>query len=123
MKYGLDVPTVGAYADARILADLAAEAEQAGWDGFFVWDVFPAPPAVPEPVVNPWVALAAIAMRTQRIRIGAFVTPLARRRPWNVACEAMSIDRLSNGRLIFAAGLGVVGDRYFAAFGEQTNPA
>jgi alkanesulfonate monooxygenase SsuD/methylene tetrahydromethanopterin reductase-like flavin-dependent oxidoreductase (luciferase family) len=122
MKYGLDIPAVGAYADARVLADLAAEAEQAGWDGFFVWDVFPAQPTAGEPVVNPWVALAAIALRTQRIRIGAFVTPLARRRPWNVACEALSVDRLSNGRLIFAAGLGVVDDRYFAAFSEQINP-
>jgi alkanesulfonate monooxygenase SsuD/methylene tetrahydromethanopterin reductase-like flavin-dependent oxidoreductase (luciferase family) len=116
MKYGLDIPAVGEYADARILADLAAEAEQAGWDGFFVWDVFPAHPTASEPAVNAWVALAAIAMRTQRIRLGAFVTPIARRRPWNVACEAASVDRLSNGRLIFD-----VDDRYFPAFGEETN--
>ncbi len=35
MKFGLDVPTTGAYADVRIQAQLAKEAEAAGWDGFF----------------------------------------------------------------------------------------
>ena len=81
MRFGLDVPTTGAYADPSLLAELAAEAEQAGWDGFFLWDVlFPAgDPAVP--ATDPWVALAAVAARTTRLRIGTMVTPLARQRP------------------------------------------
>lgn len=39
MKFGLDVSTTGEFADPRVLAQLAREAEAAGWDGFFVWDV------------------------------------------------------------------------------------
>jgi alkanesulfonate monooxygenase SsuD/methylene tetrahydromethanopterin reductase-like flavin-dependent oxidoreductase (luciferase family) len=117
MKYGLDIPTAGEYANPRKLADLAAEAEQAGWNGFFVWDIFVGDQAI----VDPWVALAAIGMQTQHIRIGAFVTPLPRRRPWQVAREAVALDHLSNGRLIFAAGLGHQGIDY-TAFGEEADP-
>ncbi len=98
MKYGLDIPTAGTYADPHKLADLAAEAEEAGWDGFFLWDIVFAEDQFSTAVINPWVALAAIAMRTQRIRIGAMLTPLPRRRPWQVAREVVTLDHLSNGR-------------------------
>lgn len=98
------LPNFGAFGDARRLAEIALDAEGAGWDGFFLWDHIARPYAVD--VVDPWVALAAIAVATKRIRIGALVTPLARRRPWKVARETVSIDRLSGGRLIFGAGLG-----------------
>ena len=119
MKYALDASTAGTYADARVLADLAAEAEEAGWDGFFVWDaVFARPPRLP--MVDPWVALTAIAMQTEQIKIGAMVTPLARRRPWQVARETTSLDHLSRGRLIFGVGLGYQ-DRDFSAFGEEAD--
>ena len=100
MKYSLDVSTAGTYADARLLADLAAEAEAVGWDGFFVWDaVFAHPPSLP--MVDPWIALAAIAMQTKRIRIGAMVTPLVRRRPWQVAREKKGYieDRRPNANM------------------------
>jgi alkanesulfonate monooxygenase SsuD/methylene tetrahydromethanopterin reductase-like flavin-dependent oxidoreductase (luciferase family) len=120
MKYGLDIPTVGTYANPHKLADLAAEAEQAGWDGFFVWDLFLGKDGSAEPVLDPWVALAAIAMQTQHIRIGAFVTPLARRRPWQLARETVALDHLSHGRLIFGAGLGWQ-PHDFAAFGEEAD--
>lgn len=118
MKFGLDIPTAGAYADPRKLAELAAEAEEAGWDGFFIWDIVFTSGESQEPVVDPWVALSAIAMRTQRIRIGAMLTPLTRRRPWQVARETVSLDLLSNGRLIFGAGLGYQ-ERDFVPFGEE----
>ena len=118
MKFGLDIPTGGVYADPRKLADLAAEAEEAGWDGFFIWDIVFTSGESPEPVVNPSVALAAIAMRTERMRIGAMVTPLSRRRPWQVARETVSLDHLSNGRLIFGAGSGYQ-QRDFTPFGEE----
>ena len=88
MKFGLDIPTGGAYADPRKLADLAAEAEEAGWDGFFVQDVLYSVDAL----TDPWVTLAAIAMRTQRMRIGVFLTPIPRRRPWQLAREAVALD-------------------------------
>jgi alkanesulfonate monooxygenase SsuD/methylene tetrahydromethanopterin reductase-like flavin-dependent oxidoreductase (luciferase family) len=118
MKYGLDIPTAGTYASARILAELAAEAEEAGWDGFFIWDVLFADSQVAVPVVDPWIALAAIAMRTRHIKIGAFLTPLPRRRPWQVARETVALDLLSDGRLIFGAALGYQA-LDFTAFGEE----
>ena len=118
MKYGLDIPTAGTYADPRKLAELAAEAEEAGWDGFFIWDIVFTHGESHVPVLDPRIALAAIAMRTQRIRIGAMLTPLPRRRPWQVARETVALDLLSNGRLIFGAGLGYQA-RDFTSFGED----
>ncbi len=98
MKFGLYVPPFGEYASARVLATLAKEAEDAGWDGFFTWDHL-AFHWITAPVVDPWIAYAAIAMNTSRIRFGPLVTPLARRRPWKVARETASLDHLSAGPL------------------------
>lgn len=117
LNFGLDVPVSGDYADPRLLASLASDAEQAGWDGVFVQEVL----SLPEPAVDPWIALAAIALCTERIRIGCFMTPLARRRPWQVARQAATIDRLSGGRLTFGAGLGYAEDD-FTPFGEEWDP-
>jgi alkanesulfonate monooxygenase SsuD/methylene tetrahydromethanopterin reductase-like flavin-dependent oxidoreductase (luciferase family) len=116
MMYGLDVSIADGYADLRALAELAAEAELAGWDGFFVQDYM----AGDWPIVDPWIALAAVATRTQRLRIGAFMKALPRRRPWKVARETVALDRLSHGRLIFGAGLGWQASD-FAAFGEAVD--
>src|SRR5512141_167788 len=105
MKYALYLPNFGAEHSALALADLAREAEQAGWDGFFLWDhVINEAEGVP--LVDVWVALTAIAMQTTRIRLGATVTPLPRRRPWKLARETVSLDHLSNGRLTLGVGLG-----------------
>lgn len=103
MKFGIYIPNFGPYGDARALADLARDAENAGWDGFFIWDHVA---GWELPMVDPWVALAAIAASTHRIRIGTTVTPLPRRRPWKLAREAVSIDHLSKGRLILGVGIG-----------------
>lgn len=108
MKYGFVLP----YGDAGTAAELAYVAEQSGWDGFFVW----------EPVwgIDAWVSLTAAAMRTERIRLGTMVTPVSRRRPWKLAGETATLDRLSNGRLILSVGLGAL-DSGFEAFGEVTD--
>jgi alkanesulfonate monooxygenase SsuD/methylene tetrahydromethanopterin reductase-like flavin-dependent oxidoreductase (luciferase family) len=119
MKYGLYVPPFGDYANARVLADLAKDAESAGWDGFFTWDHLVM--GWHAPVVDPWVAYSAIALATQRIRFGPLVTPLPRRRPWKVARETVSLDHLSGGRLIFGVGIGG-GDAEFGAFSEPEQP-
>lgn len=71
--------------------------------------------------------LAAIAARTERIRLGTEVTPLARRRPWNVAREAAGIDQISGGRMILGVGLGDTGeaigtDASFVRFHEERDP-
>ena len=120
MLFGIDAPIFGDYGDARTLSELAHEAEKSGWDGFFIWDHMSL--GIKENVVDPWVALAAIAMRTERVRIGTMVTPMARRRPWKLARETVSVDRLSNGRLILGVGLGSPKDLEFENFGEEGNP-
>jgi alkanesulfonate monooxygenase SsuD/methylene tetrahydromethanopterin reductase-like flavin-dependent oxidoreductase (luciferase family) len=119
LKCGIYLPNFGAFGDARLLADLAADAEAAGWDGFFIWDHIARPFATE--MVDPWVALTAIALRTTRVRIGALVTPLPRRRPWKVAREAVAVDRVSGGRLVLGAGSGSQGGRdvEWAGLGEE----
>ncbi|GCE21709.1 LLM class flavin-dependent oxidoreductase [Dictyobacter kobayashii] len=117
MKFGLDVPTTGAYADARVLAQLALEAEVAGWDGFFIWDVLPES----QPVIDPWIALTAIALQTSRIKIGLLVAPLARHRPYLVAQRLANLDQLSGGRIICTVGLGA-SEEMCVAFGEESKP-
>lgn len=108
MRYGFILPG----GDARDAADLAQVAERTGWDGFFVW----------EPVwgVDAWVSLTAAAMVTERIKLGTMLTPLSRMRPWKLASETATLDRLSGGRVILAVGLGAI-DSGFAAFGEETD--
>jgi alkanesulfonate monooxygenase SsuD/methylene tetrahydromethanopterin reductase-like flavin-dependent oxidoreductase (luciferase family) len=123
VKHGLYLPNFGPFGEARALVELAALAERSGWDGFFLWDHINRPGA--PAVVDPWIALAAIAVATERIRFGALVTPLARRRPWKLARESASLDRLSNGRLVFGAGLGSAGgaEVEWADLGEETDLA
>ena len=71
-------------------------------------------------IYDPWVVMAAMAMRTERVRLGAIVSPPARRRPWKLAREAMTLDRLSNGRLVLPVGLGATDDGAFGNVGEPT---
>jgi alkanesulfonate monooxygenase SsuD/methylene tetrahydromethanopterin reductase-like flavin-dependent oxidoreductase (luciferase family) len=119
MRYGMTLPPFGALAEPAYLVELAQAAEAAGWDGFFLWDTV-IHDANFYPVADPWIALAAVAAATSRIRIGVLLTPLPRRRPWQVARQAVTLDRLSQGRLIFAAGIGG-GAADFEWFGEETD--
>jgi hypothetical protein len=121
MRYGITLPNLGV--DARTLAELAHDAEQAGWEGVFVWDCIHMHIEDPKywATYDPWIALAAIAMRTGHVRIGTIVTPLSRRRPWKVARETVTLDHLSNGRLILPVGLGEVNDGGFSKVGEVTD--
>lgn len=113
------LPLFDELSDPMAVARLAAEAEEAGWHGVFVWDhlLWQAPV---RRVADPWITLAAIAVATERVRLGPMVTPLPRRRPAKVAKETATLDRLSNGRLVLGAGIG--GDRFggeLSATGEQ----
>jgi len=120
MEYGLDVPTTGEYADPRVLAQLAGEAEAAGWDGYFLWDVLLGGADMFIPVLDPWIALTAVALQTTRIRIGTLATPLARERPWLVARRLANLDQASGGRVVCVAGLGFR-EADFSAFGEESD--
>lgn len=120
VKHGIFLPPFGELADPRRVARLAADAERAGWDGFYVWDHMLAEPGMA--VAEAWMTLAAIAMSTERLRIGQMVTPLARRRPWVLARQIATLDRLSAGRLTVGVGLGDDGWREFSAFGDEVSP-
>lgn len=114
MKSGFIV-TTGRPRDA---ADLAADAEAAGWDGVFTWDGISIGST---DTFDPWVVMAAMAMRTEHVRLGAIVTPPSRRRPWKLARETMTLDHLSNGRAILPVGLGALDDAAFGNVGEPTD--
>lgn len=114
MHYGFIVTS----GEPRTQADLASEAEAAGWDGIFTYDAI----AIGEgPMHDPWVVLAAMAMQTTRVRLGAIVFAPARRRPWKLAREAATLDILSDGRLILPVGLGTLDDAGFGNVGEPTS--
>lgn len=119
MQFAINVPNFGEYADPRVTAELARATEDAGWDGFFVWDHINAGFEPGTPMADPWVLLTTIALATERIRIGTMVTPLARRRPWKLARETVTIDHLCGGRLILGVGLGFPADLEFGSFGEE----
>jgi alkanesulfonate monooxygenase SsuD/methylene tetrahydromethanopterin reductase-like flavin-dependent oxidoreductase (luciferase family) len=121
MRLGLYIPLFDELADPALVARLCTEAEEAGWDGVFVWDHV----RWREPVVDvadTQITLAAIASATERIRLGPMVTPLARRRPAKVARETATLDRLSDGRLTLGVGLG--SDRFgseYSITGEEVD--
>ena len=118
MRYAIEAAPWGELSDPRTLARLAAVAEAAGWDGFFLWDgMFFDPDDLPK--ADTWIALTVIALATERLRFGPMVTPLPRRRPWKVARESTTLDDLSNGRLILGVGLGDPSLEEFAWFGER----
>ena len=118
MKFGFSVPTFGAY-DERSIPAAAREAEEAGWDGFFIWDHVLWDP-FETGLADATVVLTGIALATERIRFGALVTPLARRRPWKFARETASLDGLSGGRLVVGVGGG--DDPDFVPVGEPADP-
>jgi alkanesulfonate monooxygenase SsuD/methylene tetrahydromethanopterin reductase-like flavin-dependent oxidoreductase (luciferase family) len=118
MQFAVDIPNFGDYADPHLVAEVAREAEQAGWDGIWVWDHIMRSPA--DPHADPWILLAAIALSTTRLRLGPMVVPLARRRPTDVARQAVTLDHLSGGRLVLGAGSGSRSHE-FASFGDPAD--
>jgi len=121
VRHGVYLAPHGRLADPVALAELACTAEQAGWDGVFLWDHMWRPSDRPQEVADAWICLAAIAARTATIRLGPMVTPLARRRPHKVAREAVTLDHLSGGRLVLGVGLGVNTGNELGRFGEEVD--
>ena len=108
VQFGFVVP----WGDAADVGELAAVAEAHGWDGLFVWEGIYG--------VDAWVALAVAATCTTRLRLGTMLTPLSRRKPWELAGQVATVDRLSAGRVVLTVGLGAL-DSGFAEFGEETD--
>jgi alkanesulfonate monooxygenase SsuD/methylene tetrahydromethanopterin reductase-like flavin-dependent oxidoreductase (luciferase family) len=122
MQYALTLPNGGVCSNPRTLAEFASLAEQAGWEAVFLEDYIIWQGHSEQPTYDPWVSLAAMAMRTSTLRLGTMVTALPRRRPWKVAREAISLDHLSSGRVILGIGLGDSSvDTSFSHFGEETD--
>ena len=121
MKQALAAPCLSA--DPAELVELAVAAEAAGFDGFFLWDhmVFANDGEGPA-IIDPWLVLALIAARTERIAIGTMITPVSRRRPWVLARQTATLDIISGGRLILGVGLGSPTYGDFGIFGEETDP-
>ena len=121
MLHAVNLPLFGELSDPGAIVEIGRAADEEGWDGLFVWDhVLSSVPGSWD-LADPWVALAAVAATTTRLRIGPMVTPLARRRVIKVARETVTLDRLSGGRLILGLGLGGDRGRELSAFGETVD--
>lgn len=125
MRFGVTLPNLGVGDDPEVIVDLAREAEDAGWDGVFIWDT----PGGAEQssgdelyaVHEAWLLLALMATRTERVRLGTMITPLAWRHPWMVARQALTMDRLSKGRFVLCVGLGAPPEEGPTPFHEETD--
>jgi alkanesulfonate monooxygenase SsuD/methylene tetrahydromethanopterin reductase-like flavin-dependent oxidoreductase (luciferase family) len=117
LQRGIAIPNFGE--DPGELIQLGVDAEAAGFDGFFLWDhiVFSDTGDGP-PILDPWLLLAVIAARTSRIRLGTMITPVPRRRPWQLARQTATLDVLSGGRVILGVGIGSPAYGDFGIFGE-----
>jgi alkanesulfonate monooxygenase SsuD/methylene tetrahydromethanopterin reductase-like flavin-dependent oxidoreductase (luciferase family) len=122
MKFSVTLGAAGEGRDPAALAGLARLAEESGWDALFLEDYLDYQ-GMGLPTYDTWACLAAVACATTRIRLGPTVTPVPRRRPWELAAQAVAVDHLSSGRLILGVGAGDAGDRGFAATGEPVEPA
>jgi len=121
MRFAVYIPNFGDFADPRVVADLARRAEEAGWDGLFVWDHVTHSKELRREIADPWVLLTAAALATRRIRLGTLITPVARRRVSKLAREVTTLDRLTGGRMVLGVGLGApIADEY-GSFGETTD--
>jgi alkanesulfonate monooxygenase SsuD/methylene tetrahydromethanopterin reductase-like flavin-dependent oxidoreductase (luciferase family) len=124
VQFSINLPNFGDFADPRAVAQVAVAAEQAGWDGLFVWDhvVHNKQARRGQPFGDPWILLTAAALATSHLRLGTLITPVARRRPEQLARQLATLDSLSRGRMIFGAGLGAPIEDEYGSFGDTTDP-
>ena len=117
MKYAVSIPP---FTDTATVLSLCIEAEQAGWDGVFLWDHVQWTAGME--VHDPWVMLGAVAHATERVKLGTLITPTSRRRPWVLAKQVTTLDHLTGGRAILGVGLGEPEDLDFADVGDEADP-
>jgi alkanesulfonate monooxygenase SsuD/methylene tetrahydromethanopterin reductase-like flavin-dependent oxidoreductase (luciferase family) len=118
LRFAIGVPNVGQFADPRLIAELAVLAERSGWAAIFLWDHLLY--RHDWPVTDPWVTLAGVASRTDRLLVGLMVAALPRQLPWEVAKRALSLHQLSGGRFLLGAGLGSMREEYERFGGDAT---
>ena len=115
MRFAIDIAPLGELSDPRAIMRLAEAAERSGWDGLSIWDSLGL--STGTAAADPFVTLAAVAARTERLRLITSIVAVARRRPQLVVQAAACLDLVSNGRLILGVGAGE--DKPdFEAFGE-----
>ncbi len=119
LRHGIAVPNFRS--EPEDLIELGVAVEQAGFDGYFLWDhiVFSNRGDGP-PVQDPWSVLAVVAAKTSRVTIGTVITPVPRRRPWQLARQTTTVDRLSNGRVVLGVGIGSPAYGDFGIFHEPS---
>ncbi len=122
MRHALFLAPFNHLVDPHVMVEVAVAAEEAGWDGLYLWDHVLRPAEESRDIADAWIVLAAIACHTSRLRIGPMVTPLVRRRVQKVARETVTLDHLSRGRLTLGIGLGVDSGRELSGFAEETDP-
>lgn len=115
MKFGF----ISSFGTIEQHVALAREIEEHGWDGYFTWDAINLSGEWAMPVYDPFAILAAAAVVTERITLGAMVFAVPRHRPWELAQRALTVDRLSGGRLVLPVGVGVTDDRGFTSVPGQ----
>ncbi len=118
LKHGLYIPNFGKASDPKTLVHAAIQAEKHGWDGFFLWDHL-VEWEKRVPISDSFTTLAAIAVKTSRIKLGTTLTPLPRLKPWIAARQTATLDQLSNGRLVLGVGLGAKESCDYSRFGES----
>ncbi|MEV0264709.1 LLM class flavin-dependent oxidoreductase [Streptomyces sp. NPDC050617] len=121
MRFSVNIPNFGDFADPRTVAKVASAAEQAGWDGLFVWDHVLHRYHGKRPFGDPWMLLTAAALATSRLRLGTLVTPVPRRRPQQLARQIATLDAVSGGRVTFGAGLGGPVEDEYESFGDTAD--
>lgn len=119
MKFGI---VVRPNAPFEVLAERSRAAEELGFDQVWTEDHSRDYRDAKGPWFDGWTVLAAMAMWTERIRIGTLVSNPILRHPVRLAKQAAAVDSLSNGRLELGIGTGIAGFDHDAMGIDQWEP-
>ncbi len=104
ISFGIKTSQPGA--SYQELLQIWTAAERCGFTSAWIYDHLTALGDQTQPTLEAWTLLAALAARTERIRLGVLVTDNALRHPAMLAREAVTVDQISDGRLEFGIGAG-----------------